>query len=313
LKLIPPVAFAALFLVAGCHAQQNPANASGKPASEDVQKRAVAAIRQKFEVPPDVNVTLGNETPADIPGYDNLPVTFQRGDRTTTVPFLISQDGKTLARFDKVDLTKVKTEEELAKDFLSKQPGLIAGRPYKGNPNAPVTIVNFDDFECPYCARMHQSLFPGVFDANKDKIKVVYVDYPLVSIHPWAMHAAVDANCLTSLSNGDYSSYWEFADRVHGNQQAVGGSHDINKANAELDRITQEIAGKHGIAEAKVKECIAKDDKTAIEKTMAAGDALGINSTPTLYINGAKLEGALPPSEVQRMIDEALKQSGSGK
>ena len=76
----------------------------------------------------------------------------------------------------------------------------IAGRPIRGNPDAKVTVINFDDLECPYCARMHSSLFPPTMDRYKDKVRFIYKDDPLTDLHPWAMHAAVDANCLAEHS-----------------------------------------------------------------------------------------------------------------
>jgi protein-disulfide isomerase len=305
LRILQRVALGALVLVAGCHAQQSP---QGTPVSSDVQQRVTTQVRQSFNVPPDVNVAIGNEQPSEFAGYDKLPITFSRGERVTTVDFLLSKDQKTLVRLEKYDLSKVLLASEIAKKIDSE------GRPFKGNPDAKVTIVNFDDFQCPFCARMHQELFPGIFDQYKDKVKIVYKDYPLVSIHPWAMHAAVDANCIATQASAkkDYSTYWDFADRVHSSQQTIGASHDANTASAEVDKIAREVAGKHGLEINALNACIAKQDKSDVEKSMAEGDQLGVNSTPTLFINGQKLEGALPEDMVKQAIDQALKQAGEG-
>ncbi len=307
MKFLQRVALGALILVAGCHAQQKSASDAGTLA-RDVQKRVVSELRQTLSVPLDVNIALGPQTPSEFAGYDKLPVTFSRGARVTTVDFLLSKDQKSLVRMEKYDLSKVALPEEIAKKIDTQ------GRPVRGNPNAKVTIVNFDDFQCPYCARMHQELFPGIFDQYKDKIKIIYVDYPLAQIHPWATHAAVDANCLLSRASGSANddAYWDFADRVHSSQQSIGASHDVKQSGTELDKITRDVATKHSIKLDALNACIAKDDKAAVDKSVAKGDALGISSTPTLFINGEKVEGAMPEEVVKQAIDQALKDAGEG-
>ena len=92
----------------------------------------------------------------------------------------------------------------------------VSGRPTRGNKDAKVTIVNYDDFECPFCSRMHATLFPGLFKEYGDRVLFIYKDYPIEEIHPWAMHAAVDANCLAAQNN---DAYWEYADYLHGNRK----------------------------------------------------------------------------------------------
>ena len=255
-----------------------------------------------------MQITVGSTSPSEFAGYQKIPVTFSRNGRVTTVDFLLSNDQKTLVRMEKYDLTKVKLPEETAKEFLAKEPELTKGRPVRGNPNASVTIVNFDDFECPFCSRLHQELFPGLFDQYKDKIKVIYVDYPLVGIHPWATHAAVDANCLAA-QNGD--AYWDYADRVHASQQSIGASQDAKTAETELDKITREIAGKHKLDTSKLNACMAKSDKAQIEQSRNIGDSFGVQSTPTMFINGIKLEGAVPEPLLKDAIDNALRNSST--
>ena len=117
----------------------------------------------------------------------------------------------------------------------------VAGRPIRGNPAAKVTVINFDDLECPYCARMHQSLFPPLFERYKDKVRFIYKDDPLTELHPWAMHASVDANCLAAQS-GDV--YWTYVDYLHAHGQEVNGEdrNTVQKSFAALDRIARQEA-----------------------------------------------------------------------
>ena len=111
-------------------------------------------------------------------------------------------------------------------------------RPWKGNKDAKVVIVSYDDFQCPFCSRMHQTLFGDIFKSYGDKVKIVYKDFPLYSIHPWAGHAAVDGNCLAEQNN---NAYWSFADYMHTSGRDISGE---RKAVAEqfeaVDNITRD-------------------------------------------------------------------------
>jgi protein-disulfide isomerase len=128
----------------------------------------------------------------------------------TVIDFLISTDSKTLARLEKFDLLN---------DALFSID--VAGRPIRGNPAAKVTVISFDDLECPYCARMHQTLFPATLEHYKDKVRFIYKDFPLPpDMHPWAMRAAVDANCLAAQST---DVYWAYVDYIHSHGQEVSG------------------------------------------------------------------------------------------
>ena len=174
------------------------AQASVPPLSPEVADRVQRQVRAYFNMPPDVTITVGKPATSEFPNYETLPVTMSLKDKTQTLDFLISVDGKTLIRMMKLDLTKDVYAETMSKIKM-------ADRPVRGNPDAKVTIVNFDDFECPFCARMHSTLMSEILPQYQDKIKIVYKDYPLISIHPWAQHAANDANCLAKESG---PAYW---------------------------------------------------------------------------------------------------------
>jgi len=182
----------------------------------------------------------------------------------------------------------------------------IAGRPVRGNQAAKVTIVNYDDFQCPFCSRMHATLFPALLKQYGDKVRFIYKDYPLTEIHPWAMHAAVDANCLAEQNN---DAYWEFADYIHNNQRAVAGK-SPDEAFANLDKAAEEEAGKHKLDEPKLNACLKKQDESAVRTSMTQGDKIGVDSTPTLFINGERVSGYVPEEDMRVMIDRALADAG---
>jgi protein-disulfide isomerase len=185
----------------------------------------------------------------------------------------------------------------------------VAGRPVRGNPTAKVTVINFDDLECPYCARMHQQLFPDTLNRYKDKVRFVYKDDPLVEIHPWAMHAAVDANCLAD-QNGEV--YWKYVDYLHSHGQEINGQdRDINKSYAALDRIAKDEGTVGKLDSAKLDGCIAKQDETKVKESRQEADALGIDGTPAVFVEGERVNGgAVPEEQLWAVIDRALRAAG---
>ncbi len=283
----------ALALTAGCKAQT-----SSDPVPASVTDRRIeVTVRSQFNIPQDYTVTLGARKPGSISGYDDLPITFAKGTHSQVVDFLISADGKKLARLETFDLTK--------------DPGSdidIAGRPIRGNSAAKVTIINFDDLECPYCAKMHDALFPATLKHYKDLVRFVYKDFPLTEIHPWAMHASVDANCLAAQS-GDI--YWSYVDYLHNHGEEVSGP-DRNEARsfAALDRIARQEATVGKLDTAKLDACLAKQDESEVNTSLKEASSLGLEGAPALFVNGERINGAVPEEQVWMAIDRALRAEG---
>jgi protein-disulfide isomerase len=249
-------------------------------------------------MPPDVTITLGARTPSQFTGYETLPVTITRASKSQVVNFLISADNTKLVHLDTLDLTK---------DPADEIP--VAGRPVRGNPNAKVTVINFDDLQCPYCARMHEELFPATLEHYKDQVRFVYKDDPLTEIHPWAMHAAVDANCLAAQS-GDI--YWTYVDYLHAHgSEVTGEGHDLKKSFAALDRIALQEATVGKLDATALNACVAKQDETQIQASLKLAENLGIDGTPAVYVNGERVNGgAVPQNELWMAIDRAVRAAG---
>jgi protein-disulfide isomerase len=273
------------------------AQAAAKPAplTPEITHRIVTEIRSRYNVPPQVTISVAEPKASTMAGYDEMVVSFTGGTNTTHHDFLISTDRKTLAHLEKIDISQ---------DLMSKID--VKGRPVKGNPNAKVTIVNFDDFQCPFCSRLHSTLFADVFKDYADKIKVIYKDYPLIEIHPWAMRAAIDGNCLGEQNS---PAYWDFADYIHANQKQMAGKSRTD-AYQNIDNLAKEQAQKHQLDADKLQACMQKQDETGVRASMAEGDKLGVDSTPTLFINGERFTGAVPEQELRSALDRALADSG---
>jgi len=290
------LAIVSLMLCVGCSAQPNKA-----AVTPDVSQRIQRQVQSYFNIPPDVVITVGALKPSEFANYDLVSVTMTRQDKSQTAEFLLSKDGKTLIRFTKLDLTKDPYAETMNQISL-------ADRPARGNPDAKVTIVNYDDFECPFCARMHTTLMTEILPQYKDKIKIVYKDYPLIQIHPWAQRAANDANCLAKENS---AAYWALADYLHANQHAINGSQQNLPASfAEIDRQTMDFGKQNGADLPRLQACLKAQSDAVVKASMAEGDKLGVSATPTVFINGERLEGALDADAVKMALNRQLLAAG---
>ena len=278
-----------LLICLGCAAQSAPS---------DIAQRVEREVRVHYSLPAEMKIIVGATRPSEFPNYDALTVTLDDGRHKQELAFLLSKDQKTLVRFTKMDLTADPYAEIMKKID-------VTGRPTRGNKDAKVVAINFDDFECPYCSRMHQQIFPVIFKEYSDRVLFIYKDFPLEEIHPWAVHAAVDANCL-GVQNND--AYWDYADYVHGNQRSINGTREAQFA--ELDKQATVQGQKHNLDMQKLQACVKTQDERAVRASMREGEALDVNATPQMFVNGRKVDGAVPPEELRQVLDRALKDAG---
>ena len=273
--------------------------ADGPALTPALRQRIERQVRVYSAAPPDSVVELGKLRPAEMAGYYELPVTLGDGADSRSFTFLLSQDGKRLLYLKSFDLT----EDPYARVMRSID---LSGRPTRGPANAPVTLVMYDDFQCPYCARMYITLFNQVMNHYRDRVRVVLKDFPITDVHPWAMDAAVAANCLNAAKP---EAFWLFADYVHTHQQAMTA--DWNTAHDALARRAEKDAQQSGADVAAVRACVARHDVGAVEKSLAEGRSLGVSATPALFVNGAFYDGELSAEELHAALERALKEAES--
>ncbi len=160
--------------------------------------------------------------------------------------------------------------------------------PSKGPESAPVTIVEFSDFQCPFCSRANNAV-NEVVKTYGDKVRVVFRHFPL-SFHQEAPKAAEASMCAA-----DQNKFWEYHDKLFANQQALKVD-DLKKAAADL-----------GLDTARFNECLDSGKKAElVKKDMAAGEKAGVTGTPAFFINGIALSGAVPAEEFKAIIDAEL-------
>ena len=271
---------------------------SNNNSNSNLSQKIERQVRSYYKIPPEVHLLVGTPSPnSDIPNYETVVVTVDNDGKKQDLTFLVSKDRSSMMRVTKFDLSKDPFAETMSKIDTT-------GRPTRGAKASKVVVVNFDDFECPFCSRMHQTLFPQILKEYGDRVTFIYKDYPLVEIHPWATHAAVDANCLAA-QNGD--AYWDFADYIHANQREVSNEKTPAARLDEVDKLTLLQGQKHNLDVVKLQSCIKAQDDGAVKASMKEAEGVGVEATPTMFINGEKIDGAVPINEVRAALDQALK------
>ena len=202
----------------------------------------------------------------------------------------LEQQAQLNARSDFFRVLETRYKVEMKLEPLREQVG--ANGPATGPVNAPVTIVEFSEFQCPFCARFNPTL-QQVRAKYGDKVRIVFRQFPL-PFHPFAQKAAEASLCAN-----DQGKFWELHDAMFANQQALGVDQlkakaaelklDSGKFNACLD------SGKH---------------VAAIESDKREGEAVGVTGTPGMFINGRFLNGAVPLEPIAAIIDDELRRKG---
>ena len=166
----------------------------------------------------------------------------------------------------------------------------IEGRPYLGPTDAPVTIVEFTDYECPFCRRHFQDTMPQLLREYEGSIKYVILNFPISRIHPYAQKAAEAAECAY-----DQNKFWEYHDVLFQNQRGLDSK--SLKIHAEDVGLDTDVFG----------NCLDSGAKAQLVlDNLQDGEGYGVSATPTFFINGQRLIGARPFSSFQVLIDAAL-------
>lgn len=162
----------------------------------------------------------------------------------------------------------------------------ISNDPRKGDPNAPVTIVEFSDFQCPFCGRFHRETYPALLRLYGDQVRWVFVNR-VVPGHEWAEPAAIAGEC--AMRQG---KFWEFADRVFSDQERLNG-----------EFLRQDVPEAIGLDEADYLACLnGRETASEVAADVAEGDRLRIEGTPTFYVNGIRIVGAQPVGVFNEVI-----------
>jgi protein-disulfide isomerase len=275
LLLLASLAFVVATLAS---AQQPPATTPAQ-----TQKSVEAFLRNFYALGSDITITVGTPKPIGSSGVSELPIEVKSPDGSDTVKMYLTADGRYLLRGEINDLTTDPLAENIAKFDLRNAPVF-------GDPKAPITIVEYGDFQCPVCRNVHDAL-RGLLP-NYPQVKLIFKEFPLDNIHPWARTAALAGRCAYQQ---DPKAFWKLYDLVYDNQDLISASNAYEKM--------LEYAGKASLNTDNFKSCLSSPQAAGeVDASMANGKVLDVRSTPTLFINGRRLVGA-DPHAIQQYID----------
>jgi protein-disulfide isomerase len=275
----------------GCAQGPKPAVSGKRSALDKTALEAYLRHIELFRGP----VTFRSEDPKpskSLPGFSEVVVhwSFEGGGRDDL--YYVSADGQNVIKGDIYNINQNPFQGNLDKLTTNDLPSF-------GPANAPVTIVEFGDLQCPDCkmeAPVLRQMLPAAFG---DKVRVYFKDFPLESIHPWARAAAIAARCVY---HEDAKSFWGLYDWVYDNQEQITG-----------DNLKSKVlgwAGGNHVDTAKLGRCIdTKATEPEVNRSIAEGRSLGVRGTPTLFINGRKIGGLQWP-DLQMVINLELQYMG---
>ncbi len=238
-------------------------------------KAKIEAYLRHLEVWPSIiTVKLDDPQPAaELPGYYKLAVHLAYNDARMDQSYFISPDGQKIFKGDVYDLNKNPFQANLDIIKTDHQPS------FGGDKDAPVTLAVFGDFECPYCKEEATTLRQSLPSTFPGKVRVYFLDFPLESIHPWSREAAIAGRCV--YQQGE-DAFWKYHDWIYEHQQEVTKDNYSSKLT--------EWAGQAGVDSVKLGRCVdSKATDAEVTRTQDMGRALGVDGTPTLYLNGRKL------------------------
>jgi len=246
-------------------------------------------FRKKNNIPPAATVTItGVKDSTSFKGSKEgvLNVSGPQGNKATS--FVASPDLKFVVLGDILD-----TSVDPAKAVMAKIK--TEGEPFKGAKDAKVTIVEYSEFQCPYCKRGFDTIEQQVLKTYGDKVKFYFKQFPL-PFHPWAQPAAIASECAKVQKP---EAYWKLYEEYFNHQAEVNPQNVKEKA--------QEYLKDTGIDMAKWGTCY--DNKETLPKVTAQhseGQSLGVTGTPAFFINGRMLVGAQPFEQFKNVIDDEL-------
>jgi protein-disulfide isomerase len=229
----------------------------------------------------------------ELPGFLEVGVHLSYNNLTLPVQhYFMSKDGKKIFKADVMDINKSPFQANI--DKLD-----VKGAPTLGPPTAPVAIVVFSDFQCPMCRQESEVIHKQITEAFPTQVRVYFRDFPLESLHNWARPAALAGRCVYKQNP---AAFWDYHDWIFENQTYIG----LDNLNTKL----QEFAIAKGLDGMQLSRCIEnKTTEPEIKASIAQGNSLALNSTPTLFVNGRRIDGAVPWENLQALIKAEIDHS----
>jgi protein-disulfide isomerase len=256
-----------------------------------------AYVRHVFVWGPQIKVEIGDPKPAPVPGFSEVQVHASAGNASADETLYVSKDGQKILRGNFFDVNQNPFKPQLDKLHTDLQPSM-------GTPGAPVVVVLFSDFECPYCKEEAKALRSNLLATYPKEVRLYFKDMPLEQIHPWAMAAAIAGRCVFKQNP---AAFWDYHDWIYEAQT------DVTADNLK-SKIMEFVKGRE-IDPLQLERCMdTKATLPEIEKSIAEAKAVGVAGTPTLFVNGRLLTGQ-PASwaNLRQVIDYEIEYQKTAK
>jgi protein-disulfide isomerase len=281
---------AAVMLAAPISAQNQKKSALDKAVLE-------AYVRHLYVLKPEIKVQVADPKPAKVDGFFDVVVHASLGDTSQDFPFMVSKDGSKILQAIVYDVNSNPFKADLDKLKTEFQPSL-------GTPGAPVVLVSFSDYECPHCKDEAAMLRQNLVSTYPTQVRLYAKDFPLDSIHNWARPAAIAGRCVFRQNP---SSFWSYYDWIFAHQA------DITDANLK-DKAMEWTKGQKNVDMLQLGRCMdTKATEAEVDKNVAEGRDLGINSTPTLFVNGRRIAQAIDWTNLRGIIDYEIEYQKTAK
>ncbi|HLK46661.1 MAG TPA: thioredoxin domain-containing protein [Bryobacteraceae bacterium] len=258
-----------------------------------------AYVRHMFVMDKQITVKIGEPKPSQFPGYQEVVVSASAGQAHQDFTFLVSQDG---AKIIQGNFTTYDINQNPFKGDLDKMK--TDGAPSMGTQGAPVVIVEFSDFECPYCKNEASVLRKNLLSAYPKEVHLYFKEFPLEGLHPWARAAAVASRCVYR-QNAD--AFWAYHDWIFDKQS------DITADNLK-QKVLDWAKDTKGVDATQLGACMdAKSTDLEVTKDIADGRALKVDSTPTMFINGRRVAASLDWPTLRSIIDYEIEYQKTAK
>ena len=306
--------FLVLTFVALAFGQTACGQASSEPTPAERKARILSNLVFEFPQLGQYRVEVGDIEPTDIAGLSRGSFTIN-GQQTQqflvtdddTQLYMVSADPVNVSRSAKeIATARMEREEALLAESRERGERLMkatANLPVRGNPDAPVTIVEFSDFQCPYCSRAAGTV-EQVIEKYPEDVRFVYVQFPLGN-HPWARPASIAALCAAQ-QDGD--AFWTLHDNYFANQQALNPGNVMAQSRTFLADANLDMGRWATCAEDQTSEA-HQQAVAALTEGMALGEELGVTGTPGFFVNGRFVNGAQPLEAFDALIQEAKQDS----
>ncbi len=269
------------------------------PLTEKQKQTLTDYVRQKYKLPDTVTLALKKDTPVQNACFRELVFEGKSAFKTWELTLYASPDARFLSS-DLFDTTIDPVLEQRLKDEAVMKGLLQAASATRGPASALVTIVEFSDFQCPFC-RSFALMLDDALSRGDDDVRVVFHHMPL-SIHPWARLAAEAAGCAQLQSS---AAFWSMHDRIFQNQES------ITNDNAK-DKLGEMAKDTKGVDAATFRKCMGAGMSVGLViRDMNVAEANQINATPTVFINGHRLQGVESAAKLRELIAEARREAAT--